>query len=80
MLKSTVAAIAGTSGGANGLTIVPEDEQHPAMSRIARNTSVILKAESQLARVNDPFAGAYGVEVITDRIARDAWAAFQANH
>ena len=79
MLKGTVAAIAAISGGADGLTIIPEDDQHAVMSRIARNTSVILKAESQLAKVNDPFAGAYGVEVITDRIVRDAWAKFQAN-
>ncbi len=78
MLKSTVAAIAAISGGVNGLTVIPEENQHTMMSRIARNTSVILKSESQLARVNDPFAGAYSVEVMTDRIARDAWSAFQA--
>lgn len=78
MLKSTVAAIAAISGGVNGLTIIPEENQHSMMNRIARNTSVILKAESQLARVNDPFAGAYSVEVMTDRIARDAWVEFQA--
>lgn len=80
MLKSTVAAIAAISGGVSGLTIIPEDNQHSMMTRIARNTSVILKAESQLARVNDPFAGAYSVEVMTDRIARDAWAEFQEKH
>lgn len=79
MLKSTVAAIAAISGGANALTVVPEESRHPMMTRIARNTSMILKVESQLARVNDPFAGAYSVEVMTDRIARDAWTKFQAN-
>ena len=79
LLKSTVAAIAAISGGANGLTIVPEDSDHKMMTRIARNTSVILKAESQLARVNDPFAGAYSVEVMTDRIVRDAWSGFQSS-
>jgi methylmalonyl-CoA mutase len=78
MLKGTVAAIAGISGGANAITIQPEEADQPMMTRIARNTSTILREESHLGKVNDPFAGAYGIEVLTDRIARDAWSLFQS--
>jgi methylmalonyl-CoA mutase len=77
MLKSTIAAIAGISGHCNALTIVPEDSSSRMMSRIARNTSTILLEESHLGKVNDPFAGAYALEVMTDRIAQDSWTLFQ---
>lgn len=78
LLKSTISAIAGISGGVNALTIEPEDSEHPTMNRIARNTSVILRLESQFGKVNDPFAGAYGIEVLVDKIAREAWNQFQS--
>lgn len=78
MLKSTIAAIAGISGGVDALTIEPEDLEHPMMARIARNVSVILELESQLGKVHDPFAGAYGIEVLVDKIAQEAWNKFQA--
>jgi methylmalonyl-CoA mutase len=78
LLKSTMAAIAGIGGGVNALTIEPEDAEHPTMNRIARNTSLILRLESHLGKVNDPFAGAYGIEVLVDKIAREAWIKFQS--
>lgn len=77
MLKSTVAALAAVSGQCNALTVCPEDDSNTSMRRIARNASVILRDESQFGKINDPFAGAYGVEILTDQIARDAWKAFQ---
>jgi methylmalonyl-CoA mutase len=78
LLKSTIAAIAGIGGGVNSLTIQPEDPGHPMMNRIARNTSLILRLESHLGKVNDPFAGAYGIEVLIDKIALEAWTKFQS--
>lgn len=78
MLKSTLASIAGISGGANSITIQPEENDHVMMARIARNTSIILREESHLGKVKDPFAGAYGIEIMTDRIAKDAWSSFQS--
>jgi methylmalonyl-CoA mutase len=78
MLKSTIAAIAAISGGVSALTIEPEDMEHPMMARIARNVSVILRLESQLGKVHDPFAGAYGIEVLVDKIAQEAWSKFQS--
>jgi methylmalonyl-CoA mutase len=77
MLKGTVAAIAGITGGCDAITIIPEDVNNTVMSRIARNTSAILLEESQLGKVYDPLAGAYGIDVIVDQISKDAWKKFQ---
>jgi methylmalonyl-CoA mutase len=77
MLSGTISAIAAISGGCNALTTRAEDEQNPTRRRIARNTSTILKAESHLNKTNDPLAGAYATEVLTDMMARDVWKQFQ---
>jgi methylmalonyl-CoA mutase len=79
MLKSTIAAIAGIGGGCNAVTIVPEDPENTTMNRIARNISRILLDESHLNKVNDPFAGAYAIEAMTDEIAKKAWGQFQSS-
>ena len=42
--------------------------------RIARNTSSLLVSESHVAKVTDPAGGAYGVEKLTDDLARAGWA------
>lgn len=77
MLKSTVASIAGIAGGCDAITIQPEDGSSSMMNRVARNISAILREESHLNKVSDPFAGSYSIEILTDQIARDAWRNFQ---
>jgi methylmalonyl-CoA mutase len=77
MLGNTTAAIAAISGGCDALTVHPEDENNPVMNRIARNVSNILREESWFDKVSDPLAGSYVVEVMTDSIAKEAWAQFQ---
>jgi len=77
ILKSTVAAMSMICGGCNAITIEPEEETNSMMRRIARNVSFILKEESHFGKVNDPFGGAYVVEILVDAIARDAWKKFQ---
>lgn len=79
MLKSTVAILAGVCGGCNALTASPEDPDNAMMERIARNVSHILKAESQLNKVNDPFAGSYAIEAMTDMFVQSAWEDFQSH-
>lgn len=79
MLKSTIASIAGIAGGCNAITIVAEEQDNSLMNRIARNTSHILLEESHLGKVNDPFAGAYALEVMTNDIAEAAWKKFQSS-
>lgn len=78
MLKSTIASIAGITGGCDALTIQPEDDSSSMMNRVARNISAILREESHLNKVSDPFAGSYSIEILTDQIARDAWRNFQS--
>ncbi len=79
MLKETTAAIAAVLGGTNGLSLHPEDKDHAVMTRIARNTSHILREESYLNKVADPLAGSYLVENLTLEMAEKAWAKFQTN-
>jgi methylmalonyl-CoA mutase len=43
-------------------------------ARIARNTQLVLQAESGLCSVVDPWGGSYYVERLTDELVRKAWA------
>jgi methylmalonyl-CoA mutase len=77
----TAAGFAGAVGGADIVTTAPLTQAlgqpTPFARRIARNTQLLLLEESNLARVADPAAGAWGVEALTDELARGAWALFQ---
>lgn len=81
MLRVTTEALAAAVGGVESLHVAPYDE--PARPpdefsrRVARNAQVILQEEAHLTAVIDPAGGSYAVEVLTDRLARDAWALFQ---
>lgn len=81
MLRTTVAAFAAGVAGAEAVTVLPYDHAlgrpEPLARRVARNTSSLLIHESHVARVTDPVGGSYAVEVLTDRLARAAWAEFQ---
>lgn len=77
MLKSTTAALSAIIGGCNSLTVFPEDESNTTMSRIAKNVSSILREESYLDKVADPLAGSFALEVMTDKLSKNAWAMFQ---
>ena len=82
MLRATVSCFAGAVGGADGITVLPYGEAvglpDGFARRIARNTQLVLKEESSLARVLDPAAGSYYVETLTDALAQEAWVRFQA--
>ncbi|MGE3724070.1 MAG: methylmalonyl-CoA mutase family protein [Candidatus Sericytochromatia bacterium] len=45
--------------------------------RQARNVQLILREESNLARLIDPLGGAYAIETLTQQVAEQAWALFQ---
>jgi len=81
MLRSTVEAMAGAIGGAESMDIAPFDDvagqPGPFSRRIARNVQVILQEESRLSHVNDPAAGSYYVEQLTDSVMQHAWEMFQ---
>ncbi len=79
MLKETTAAMTAVLGGTNGLSVYPEDLENEVMSRIALNTSNILREESHLNKVADPLAGSYFVENMVMEMAEKAWTKFQSS-
>ncbi|MEJ2006080.1 MAG: methylmalonyl-CoA mutase family protein, partial [Cyclobacteriaceae bacterium] len=79
MIKSAAAGLAGVLGGADLLTVIPEDENSELQRRIARNVSIILKEEAYLDKTRDAITGAYYIETLTDELARQAWSEFQKN-
>jgi methylmalonyl-CoA mutase len=82
MLRGTTAAFAAAVGGADGVTVAPFDAAIGPPGalgrRMARNTQMILMAESSLDRVADPGGGSWYVESLTDALAAVAWEEFQA--
>ncbi|WP_332913378.1 methylmalonyl-CoA mutase family protein [Algoriphagus boritolerans] len=61
LIRQTYEAMAAVMGGANGLWVVPiqQDKANELELRIARNVSSILIHESYLDKVADPTAGSY---------------------
>ena len=82
LLRLTVAGFAGAAGGADALVLGAfTDALGPPGARarrLARNTQLILMDESGLGRVEDPAAGAFAFEALTDQLARQGWSFFQA--
>jgi len=77
LLKGTTAALSAVLGGCSLLTVIPEDENHSTMQRIARNVSSILREESHLDKVADPLAGSYAIDTLVHSFAERAWSRFQ---
>ena len=69
VVRTTVEALAATLGGTQSLHTNAFDEAlalpTEASARIARNTQLILREETGIARVVDPLAGSYYVESLT---------------
>lgn len=82
MLRSTLGCFASATGGADIITVMPFDSRLGLSDelgmRIARNTQLVLMEESNLHRVIDPGGGSWYIERLTDQLADEAWAAFQA--
>lgn len=80
MLRTTTEAFSAILGGIDSLHTNPFDESFSTPNdfsrRIARNTQIILKEESQLNRVVDPAGGSYYVEWLTNEIVNAAWKEF----
>jgi methylmalonyl-CoA mutase len=81
LLRHTTEAMSAVLGGADSLSVAPFDglfaDANDFSARLARNLSTILREEAGLGRVQDPAAGSYYVETLTDQLAREAWALFQ---
>lgn len=82
LLRLALAGFAGAAGGADALVLGAFTDAlgRPAepARRLARNTQLILMQEAGLAHVEDPAAGAWAIEALTDQLARQAWGVFQA--
>ncbi|MCZ8186837.1 MAG: methylmalonyl-CoA mutase family protein [Beijerinckiaceae bacterium] len=80
LLRNTIAAFAAGIGGADSVEVLPFTAPlglpDAAARRLARNTSLILLDESNLARMVDPAAGAGSLEAMTDALAEKAWSLF----
>lgn len=82
LLRTTVATFGAAVGGADSILVLP----HTAAlglgdgfaRRMARNSQIILRDESHLARVTDPAAGSGGLEALIEALADKAWSLFQA--
>ena len=81
LLRHTTEAMSAVLGGADSLSVAPFDclyaEANEFSSRLARNLPVLLREEAGLGRVQDPAAGSYFLETLTDQLAREAWQLFQ---
>ena len=81
MLRATIAVFAAAVGGADAISVLPftlplglPDE---FARRNARNTQLVLRDESNLAKVADAAAGSGAVEDLTDQLCAAAWTLFQ---
>ncbi|MCX4091532.1 methylmalonyl-CoA mutase family protein [Nocardia sp. alder85J] len=86
LLRTTLAAFGAGVGGADLVTVQPFDSALPAgelgvsqafSQRMARNTQLLLLEESHLGHVQDPGAGSWYVESLTEALAERAWAFLQ---
>jgi len=81
LLRHTTEAMSAVLGGADSLSVAPFDalfaEANDFSGRLARNLSVLLREESGLGKVQDPAAGSYFIETLTDQLAQEAWTLFQ---
>ncbi|MFD3507947.1 methylmalonyl-CoA mutase family protein [Nocardia sp. NPDC058666] len=82
LLRTTLAAFGAGVGGADSVTVLPFDAALPAgelgvsttfSQRLARNTQLLLLEESHLGHVQDPAAGSWYVDSLTDELAAKAW-------
>ncbi|MEM9068833.1 MAG: methylmalonyl-CoA mutase family protein [Myxococcota bacterium] len=81
MLRGTAETFAAALGGADSIATSPFDAaigpSDALARRVARNTQLVLRDESRLDAVEDPAAGSWTLESITEAYAREAWGVFQ---
>jgi len=81
MLRATIAVFSAGVGGADAITVLPftlaRGLPDRFARRVARNTQLVLAAESHLGKVGDAAAGSGVIEDLTDQLCGSAWALFQ---
>ena len=82
MIRAATQAMSAIIGGAQELYVLPSnvgagESPTPFTRRIARNVQHLLRQESYLDKVQDPAAGSYYIEKLTEELAEKAWEVFQ---
>ena len=82
MIRAATQAMAAIIGGAQELYVLPSnvgagEAPTPFSQRIARNVQHLLRQESYLDKVQDPAAGSFYIEKLTEELAEKAWETFQ---
>jgi len=81
MLRATIAVFAAAAGGADAISVLPFTAAlglpDAFARRNARNTQLVLRDESNLAKVADAAAGSGAVEDLTDQLCGAAWTLFR---
>lgn len=81
MLRTTSQCMSAALGGANTINInnlnAAYKREDAFGSRMARNTSLILKEEAYLNKVSDPSSGSYYIEELTNEMSLKAWSIFK---
>jgi methylmalonyl-CoA mutase len=82
LLRLTAAGFAGAVGGADAIVLGAFTdalgEPKERARRLARNIQLILMDECSLGQLQDPAAGAWAIEALTDQLARQGWSEMQA--
>jgi methylmalonyl-CoA mutase len=78
LLKNASGSIAAILGGCDSLCNETEEDENILMDRMARNVSLLMREEAQLARVADPIAGSYYLETLTYQMMEKSWAIFKS--
>lgn len=82
MIRAATQAMSAIIGGAQQVYVLPSnvgaaEEPTPFARRIARNVQHLLRMESHLDKVQDPAAGSFYIEKLTQELAEKAWGIFQ---
>lgn len=81
MLRATAATVAAGLGNVDALVLLPFSSANglatSAARRLCLNTQIIAQEESHIGQVEDPTAGAWYVESLTQELAAKAWDMFR---
>lgn len=81
MLRGTTETMSAAIAGVDSIEVLPFDHAFRApgefSNRIARNVQSILKEESHFNKIEDPAAGSYYIETLTQSIIDAAWSLFK---
>lgn len=81
LLRSVTTAMSAIAGGSDLIMIRPAENPQKyekiLPARIIRNIHHVLREEAHLDKVEDPAAGSYYIEFLTEEIAAKSWTLFQ---